>query len=116
MRVIPRSSGKSMSWSDERVACIILTILLSEFAIMDTSGREYSGAGEANKLSQPRRACSMIQRYETFRATELLLTRRRCCYRSAGFVAAIYHRSIEWIAVPTSLLGMVDAAIGGKRC
>lgn len=31
-----------------------------------------------------------------------------------GFVAATILRGIEWIAVPTTLLGMVDAAIGGK--
>lgn len=32
----------------------------------------------------------------------------------AGFAAAIYQRGMPWIAVPTTLLGMVDAAIGGK--
>jgi 3-dehydroquinate synthetase/shikimate kinase len=32
----------------------------------------------------------------------------------AGFVAATYLRGVAWIAVPTSLTGMVDAAIGGK--
>ncbi|MBK6909438.1 MAG: 3-dehydroquinate synthase [bacterium] len=32
----------------------------------------------------------------------------------AGFVASIYLRGIAWVAAPTSLLGMVDAAIGGK--
>ena len=32
----------------------------------------------------------------------------------AGFVAATYQRGVPWIAVPTTLLGMVDAAIGGK--
>ncbi len=32
----------------------------------------------------------------------------------AGFAAAIYFRGVDWVAVPTSLLGMVDAAIGGK--
>ena len=31
-----------------------------------------------------------------------------------GFVAATYLRGIEWIAVPTSLAGMVDASVGGK--
>lgn len=32
----------------------------------------------------------------------------------AGFAAASYLRGISWIAVPTTLLGMVDAALGGK--
>jgi len=32
----------------------------------------------------------------------------------AGFVAASWLRGIAWHAVPTSLAGMVDAAIGGK--
>ena len=32
----------------------------------------------------------------------------------AGFVAATYLRGVRWIAVPTTLVGMIDAAIGGK--
>jgi 3-dehydroquinate synthase len=32
----------------------------------------------------------------------------------AGFVAATWLRGIDWYAIPTSLAGMVDAAIGGK--
>ena len=32
----------------------------------------------------------------------------------AGFAAASYHRGIPFVSVPTTLLGMVDAAIGGK--
>ncbi|MBL4709687.1 MAG: 3-dehydroquinate synthase [Flavobacteriales bacterium] len=31
-----------------------------------------------------------------------------------GFVAAVYKRGIEFINIPTSLLGMIDASIGGK--
>lgn len=31
-----------------------------------------------------------------------------------GFAAAVVLRGIPWIAVPTTLLGMVDAAVGGK--
>lgn len=32
----------------------------------------------------------------------------------AGFVAACWLRGVRWVAVPSSLLGMVDAAVGGK--
>jgi 5-deoxy-5-amino-3-dehydroquinate synthase len=33
---------------------------------------------------------------------------------TAGFAAASYHRGVPVVHVPTTLLGMVDAAIGGK--
>jgi 3-dehydroquinate synthase len=32
----------------------------------------------------------------------------------SGFAAATWLRGIDWIAVPTSLAGMVDASVGGK--
>ncbi|MGQ0551637.1 MAG: 3-dehydroquinate synthase [Planctomycetota bacterium] len=32
----------------------------------------------------------------------------------AGLAASLFHRGIAWCAVPTSLIGQVDAAIGGK--
>ena len=32
----------------------------------------------------------------------------------AGFAAATYLRGVRWVSVPTTLLGMVDASLGGK--
>ncbi|MGH2998216.1 MAG: shikimate kinase, partial [Gaiellaceae bacterium] len=37
-----------------------------------------------------------------------------CTTDAAGYAAAAYLRGIDWVPVPTSLVGQVDAAIGGK--
>src|SRR5207249_5188233 len=37
-----------------------------------------------------------------------------CVTDAAGFAAAAWLRGVAWVPVPTTLVGQVDAAIGGK--
>jgi shikimate kinase/3-dehydroquinate synthase len=37
-----------------------------------------------------------------------------CVTDAAGFAAATFMRGVDWVPVPTTLVGQVDAAIGGK--
>ena len=51
---------------------------------------------------------------QAHRATHLIAIGGGALLDLVGFVASIYMRGITWHAVPTTLLAMVDASIGGK--
>jgi 3-dehydroquinate synthetase/shikimate kinase len=48
------------------------------------------------------------------RSGTLLALGGGCTTDVTGFAAATFMRGIDWVAVPTTLVGQVDAAIGGK--
>ena len=68
--------------------------------------------GEAAKSVESLQALWHGLRLE--RGGTLLALGGGCTTDVAGFAAATFMRGIAWVAVPTTLVGQVDAAIGGK--
>lgn len=73
-------------------------------------------AGEANKsLPIINTLASQLLRYEAHKKTMLIGVGGGMVTDVTGFIASVYMRGVPFGFVPTSLLGMVDAAIGGKN-
>lgn len=73
------------------------------------------GDGEAHKtLSTIERLCSEFAQHGLTRKDAVVAVGGGMVTDVAGFAAASYHRGIAVIHVATSLLAMIDAAIGGK--
>ena len=72
-------------------------------------------AGEAAKnLTAIERSCQWLAEYGYDRGATVVGLGGGAATDHAGFVAAIYLRGIGFAAVPTTLLAMVDASVGGK--
>jgi 5-deoxy-5-amino-3-dehydroquinate synthase len=73
------------------------------------------GDGEAAKsLATVEELCRAWSRWGLTRADVVVAVGGGVVTDVAGFAAAVHHRGTAVLNVPTSLLGMVDAAIGGK--
>ena len=72
-------------------------------------------AGEQSKsLEQVGRVCDAIAAARLDRSSFLVALGGGVLGDLAGFAAAIYHRGIPHVQVPTTLLAQVDSSIGGK--
>ena len=72
-----------------------------------------SGEG-AKCLESVEDLCRGFSRFGLTRADVVVAVGGGVVTDTAGFAAAVYHRGVAVIHVPTTLLGQVDAAIGGK--
>ncbi|HEX8804548.1 MAG TPA: 3-dehydroquinate synthase family protein, partial [Acidimicrobiales bacterium] len=73
------------------------------------------GDGEgAKSLATVGELCRAWSRWGLTRADCVVAVGGGVVTDTAGFAAAVYHRGVAVVHVPTTLLGMVDAAIGGK--
>lgn len=116
-------SGELVSFTDhrERVAVVFPQALASAAAsLMDDSlARHTIGIelpdGEAAKTPAVLVTCWQRLADEGFTRSDLLIAfGGGAATDVAGFVAATWLRGIDCLVVPTTLLGMVDAAVGGK--
>ena len=88
-------------------------------ALGDAFGREpwivTIGDGEAAKsLSTVEALCGELARGGLLRGDLVVAFGGGVVGDTAGFAAAVYHRGVAVAQVPTTVLGQVDAAIGGK--
>lgn len=68
----------------------------------------------AKTLATIESLCGQWARWGMTRADVVIAVGGGVVTDTAGFAAAVYHRGIGVVHVPTTLLGMIDAAIGGK--
>lgn len=98
-------------------------VILTDENVFNLHGSLFEGwrviiipAGEGSKTpEQVSRICSELLALEATRHTTLVGMGGGVVTDIAGFVAAVYMRGIRCSLVPTTLLAMVDAAIGGKN-
>jgi 5-deoxy-5-amino-3-dehydroquinate synthase len=73
------------------------------------------GDGEAEKsLASIEHLCRSFAQWGLTRADVVVAVGGGVVTDVAGFAAAVYHRGVPVVHVPTTILGMIDAAIGGK--
>jgi len=73
------------------------------------------GDGEEHKtMGTVERLCSELAAWGLSRADCIVGLGGGLVTDVAGFTASVYHRGLPVVHVPTSLLGQIDAAIGGK--
>ena len=109
-------SGKAVIISDELVFAIYGE---QTKKTMEKAGFEVNyflvSPGEASKnISETVKIYDFLIKQHVERSDVLVALGGGMIGDLAGFVAATYLRGISWVQVPTSLVGMVDASIGGK--
>jgi 3-dehydroquinate synthase len=92
-----------------------LPILLEEIPQLNSASVFEMQLGEVHKsLNEVERLCSFLLDEGAGRKSVILNVGGGIVCDLGGFAASIYMRGIDFIQIPTSLLAMVDASVGGK--
>ena len=113
----PKFAGRSCAMvSDQNVAVLYVPVLVQS---LTTAGFRPAvipiPAGEESKsIGQAEAVCRQLSEAGLDRSSFLVALGGGMVGDLTGFVAAIYHRGIPFVQVPTTLLAQVDSSIGGK--
>jgi len=109
------SSSKIVIIVDENTHDFCLEYLITTFELLKEAEVILLPAGEENKVME---VCFQVwealTEYQIGRNDLILNLGGGFVTDMGGFIASLYKRGLDFIHIPTSLLAMVDAAIGGK--
>lgn len=100
---------------DENTHDYCLEYLITSFPVLQEAEIMLLPTGEENKVME---VCFQVwealSEYRIVRSDVVINLGGGVVTDMGGFIASLYKRGIDFINIPTTLLGMVDAAIGGK--
>ncbi len=107
LEVLPAGARRAAIVTQERIGVVVDAGVEQRTFLMDD--------GEAAKcLETVEELCRGFSRWGLTRGDVVVAVGGGVVTDAAGFAAAVYHRGVRIVHVPTTLLGQVDAAIGGK--
>lgn len=101
---------------DENTHDHCLEYLITSFPVLQDAEVMLLPVGEENKVME---VCFQVweafSEYGIVRSDVVINLGGGVVTDMGGFIASVFKRGLDFINIPTSLLGMVDAAIGGKN-
>ena len=110
----PFSAGKLLIVADRGARAHLPALKASLEALCPTYEVLLPGGERAKSLFQVRRLWGILERLEFDRTDAVVALGGGAVCDAAGFAAATYLRGIRCFLLPTTLLGQVDASVGGK--
>ncbi len=111
----PYATAKKIILVDENTHDHCLEYILTSFPGLEEAEVMLLPVGEENKVLE---VCFQVwealSQYAIERKDLVINIGGGVVTDMGGFIASIYKRGLEFVNIPTTLLGMVDAAIGGK--
>lgn len=102
--------------SDANTSQFVLPRLIEQYPAADKAVKITVHAGDVNKtLDAAREVWKVLVEQEASRHDVLVNVGGGMVTDLGGFVASTYRRGMRFINIPTTLLGAVDASVGGKN-